>query len=691
MSSEPGTPTPTMKMTGTKKNDVGTSAVDNDSGVAPAPATAPSTAPAKTLKSQILGGTLTLLAGSGLVGITNLVSNVVTARLLGPVGFAHATAVYTILMLLSCITLAFQVVSAKYIARNPLVEDRASVFASLHRRAWIAGISIGSLLFLFERPLTNYLNLPDPVLISLLALGTAFYIPLGVRRGYIQGVHAFRPLAINFMLEGLVRLGGLCLLIELGMGVKGAVLSSSLAVVVCYFAAIPSPGLISLRRHGVPISFREGLQAIVFFSGQTVINNIDIVLVKHFFPPAEAGFYAAVALVGRLVNMCAWSVVNTMFPVSAGAGEDEQEGRPVLMTSLLLVFGILSVLVFGLWLVPSFLWKILFGAQFGLGNFEALAPLLILYAVTTGVYSLSSVIITYEMSRKIANTSWLQLVFSAALAVGVYTLHQTLRQVILVQLVLMVGLLLILIIPLMRGKVRSQVLGSTESLHLRGTLTEEEVMAEFLRSEFHHSEFDQYRAQFDSIVKHPNFSNAQENSVRRALLFLRRGPMWRELPADTKWFEVELTPEDLARIRFFPRAQWRRVSKGSLYLVDVVERIRAKLEASTQGEFFDKLRLLSYSVQEDLVVNPTVLLIGIDGKEPLTILDGNHRMAAAMLGQSGIGWGKLRFICGLSPNMRRCCWYYTNFNTLLRYFKNLVRHFSYDAESDIDRFHEANF
>ena len=31
------------------------------------------------------------------------------------------------------------------------------------------------------------------------------------------------------------------------------------------------------------------------------------------------------ALVGRLVNMCAWSVVNTMFPVSAGAGAYEGE------------------------------------------------------------------------------------------------------------------------------------------------------------------------------------------------------------------------------------------------------------------------------------------------------------------------------------------------------------------------------
>src|SRR3979490_2959316 len=175
----------------------------------------------KNLKSQILGGSLTLLAGSGLVGITNLVYNVVTARLLGPAGFAHATAVYTILMLVSCVTLAFQVVSAKYIARTPLAEDRVKVFANLHRRSWIAGIAIGALLYLFQRPLTNYLNLPDPVLISLLALGAAFYIPLGVRRGYIQGVHAFGALAINFMLEGIVRLGGAFVLIRLGLGVKG--------------------------------------------------------------------------------------------------------------------------------------------------------------------------------------------------------------------------------------------------------------------------------------------------------------------------------------------------------------------------------------------------------------------------------------------------------------------------------------
>src|SRR4030088_2226560 len=315
----------------------------------------PNAPPAKTLKSQLLGGSLTLLAGSGLVGVTNLVYNVATARLLGPAGFAHATTVYTILMLISGITLSFQVVCAKYVAKSTSPEARSAVFASLHQRACITGVAIGLLWFLVEGPLTRYLNLPDTVLISLLALGVAFYIPLGVRRGYIQGIHAFGPLALNFMLVGVVRLVGAFILIALGLGVKGAVLASVLAVIVAYFAALPSPIVTSFRLRGASIPFLEGLQAIIFFSGQTVINNFDIVLVKHFFPPAEAGFYAAVALVGRLVNMCAWSVVNTMFPVSASAGREEREGSPVLFTSLLMVFLILSVLIFSLWMVPSFL------------------------------------------------------------------------------------------------------------------------------------------------------------------------------------------------------------------------------------------------------------------------------------------------------------------------------------------------
>jgi O-antigen/teichoic acid export membrane protein len=644
---------------------------------------------AKALRQKLLGGSLTLLAGSGLVGVANLVYNVITARMLGPTGFAHVTAVYTLLMLASAITLAFQAVCAKYVASHESCEDKAAIFSSLHLKSWMAGVGLGLLLFLFNRVITKYLNLPDQVLISLLALGTAFYIPLGVRRGYIQGVHAFSSLAANFMVEGLVRLGGAYFLIKVGLGVEGAVLASVIAVVASYFLARPHPRLASFSKLKIPIASGEGVQAIVFFAGQGAINNFDIVLMNHFFIPEQAGIYAAVSLVGRLINMFAWSVVNTMFPVSASARSSDREARPVLFMSLTMVFLILSALIFGLWAIPSFLWRTLFGAHFEVANSGGLATLLILYAVATGIYSLSSVLISYEMSRKIANTSWVQLAFSGALILGIWALHHSLSQVIYERLFLMVVLFVAVALPLLRREISpTENLEIHTPLGLVRPLSEQVVISEFLRSEFHHPEFEEYRREFARLVEAPDLQSDRENALRRALLFLRRGAMWRELPDDTQWFEVTLTREELIRVRFFPRAQWRRVAEGSFYITDVLTCLRQKWQESPDDEFFRKLRRISNPVQEGLV-SRTVLLIGVDAHSPLTILDGNHRMAAAMLAQPPAALETFRFICGLSPAMTHCCWYRTNVNTLSRYLTNLVRHVFSDPETDLGRFLES--
>jgi len=54
------------------------------------------------------------------------------------------------------------------------------------------------------------------MLIVILCRGTAFYIPLGVRRGMLQGMYNFRRLSINFILEVMVKLGATVALLALG-------------------------------------------------------------------------------------------------------------------------------------------------------------------------------------------------------------------------------------------------------------------------------------------------------------------------------------------------------------------------------------------------------------------------------------------------------------------------------------------
>lgn len=215
-------------------------------------------------------------------------------------------------------------------------------------------------------------------------------------------------------------------------------------------------------------------------------------------------------------------------------------------------------------------------------------------------------------------------------------------------------------------------------------VTEPEVIAEFLKNEFYQGEFHADREQFEQLVMDADIHDARENALRRALLFRRRGHMWRELPSDTQWWQVELQPDDLKCIRVFPRAQWRRVSNGSYQLTDIVERIRHEKFSGKTREFIAKVQSLSYRLRNEND-SSSVLLIGVDESSPMTILEGNHRLTAALLASPELLGKRFQVLVGLSPRMTESCWYDTNFANLWRYAQNRFRNLFYDREADVAR------
>ncbi|MGH9503233.1 MAG: lipopolysaccharide biosynthesis protein [Terriglobales bacterium] len=644
-------------------------------------------AESKTLRAKVLSGSFMLLAGSGSVTVINFLYNIVVARFLGPSGFGHVSAVCTLLILISAITLSFQIVSAKIVAQQESLPAKRSAYRGLHWRSWVCGILGGLFLLVFRNLISGYLNLPGPVPVGLMAIGAAFYVPLGTRRGYLQGACHFRHLALNVVAEGFVRLGGSLLAISLGSGVTGVVAANVAAVVMAYLLAFPTPRiLVTHEPESVSVAFREGLQAIAFFVGAVIINNFDIVLVKHFFAPAAAGLYAAVALVGRVIYVLSWSVVSGMFPIAAGTFSQKQRDHGVLATSLLLVLAIGASITLGLWFAPAWIWTMLFGARFGMAN--NLPYLLALYAATTSIYSLSIVFIAYEMSHKIANTAWVQLAFSGVLIASIYRFHSSLEQVIRVQLAMMVVLLFVVAVPFMfnvlAGAEGSYGKFGTGEIRTIRRVSEHEVMAEFLKTDFHKPEFSKYQESLGHVVTAPNLGDVVENAVRRALLFVRHGALWRELPPNTQWFEVEIDRSELERIRVFPRAQWRRLARGNFGLTDVAQRIASgECNGAADEAFLLKIQQLRNRLEDGWQAG-AILLIGLDQRRALTLLDGNHRMVAAMLA-SPETLSRFRFFCGMSPRMSECCWYETNVTTLARYGTNLVRYLVHDPQEELDR------
>lgn len=638
----------------------------------------------EALRGRVVRGSAILLLSTGLVAATNLLYNILIARMLGASSFGHTSALYTLLMLMAAITLSFQIITSKFIARNSETLVRAQIYASMLRRAWQVGLGIAVLLAAGSAYLKSYFNLPTLHDLMLLAIAAGVYIPLGVRRGRMQGCYDFRGLAINVVVEVAVKIGGALLFLHFGMGVTGVMAAVLLSIVAAYIAGEPGPQYRAISGRIKIAPFGEGMQAVLYFSGQVVLSNLDILLVKHFFPPPEAGIYAAVALVGRVVFMLSWSVVSSMFPVSA-SHTHPQGGRSVLYTGLLLVGAVTSLFIAAVALAPAAVWTMLLGKQFLQGTVASFSTLLTEYAVMTGIYCIAVVVMMYEISRRISTAAWVQLGASMLLAGAIWSYHNSLSQVILVQLVVMCGLLVVVAIPLFREQDEPASGPATlEPLQRLRPVREEEIVAEFLRGEFHHPEFDPYRRDFGHLVEHGDLEDPHENFIRRTLLFHRRGRLWRELPADTEWWEIELRSRDLERLRLFPRNEWRRFAEGGFYLTKMIGRIEAELARGQQSRFLKKLGEIAIDLSGSHVPN-AVLLIGTDEHHPLTIIEGNHRMAAAMLTMPKSTHHRFRFYCGLSRNMNSCCWHKTDLRSLTRYARHTVRYMFRDGDFFVAR------
>ena len=202
------------------------------------------------------------------------------------------------------------------------------------------------------------------------------------------------------------------------------------------------------------------MQALVFFSGLVLINNSGIVLVKHYLLPVEAGLYAAVAMVGRVIFLFSSAVINSMFPVIAGARPEERRSGRALHTALVLVMSVGAAAVVALRLMPAAAWRLIFGARFTTSSPYSLSYLFAMFAAATVIYSLTIVIVTWEMSYRIANSSWVQLAFSGLLIAAICRFHDSLHQVIAVQLLLMILLLIAVSFPFLLGALRTARAGT---------------------------------------------------------------------------------------------------------------------------------------------------------------------------------------------------------------------------------------
>lgn len=373
----------------------------------------------------------------------NYLYNLILGRVLGPAQFADAAVLITFLLVLSFVAMTFQLVTAKF---SVLFEGDTfkSFVAKVYKQSFIVGVVFGLLIVVFAPQLQTVFNTSSSNMFVIFGCGVPLYFLMSVNRGTYQGKKAFKALSITYQGEMLSRLL-ITLAIILIFDIKASWVIALGILISFTFGLFPfktsqisfSKALKLESEHSKQIK-RFFLLTAFYELTQIIINNSDILLVKHYFESYEAGLYASLALIGRIVYFIAWMFVMLLLPTVVELKKEGKETASVLFKYVGYIAAISAVIVLGCVLFPELIINILFGEAY-----IDMAPLLWQYAIATSMFALSNIFAYYYLSLDKYVPVIISGVFGMLQVALVVFYHDSLDQVVHMQIVAMAMLLII--------------------------------------------------------------------------------------------------------------------------------------------------------------------------------------------------------------------------------------------------------
>ena len=381
---------------------------------------------------------LTILVVNG----GNYLYNLLLGRILGPAAFADAAVLITFLLIVSFIGMTFQIVTAKYAVLFD--ESKFTLFMRwMSHRAIIIGTLAGIAIAASSQYLQAVFNTKSSLMFIIFGLGLPVYFIMSINRGGHQGKDDLKKLSITYQAEMMSRLFiTLALLFAISF-INTSVLVSIGILLSLFFGLIPFKRKVIINTTIAQTEKLDTKPIVTFFAltafyelTQIIINNSDILLVKHYFESEQAGLYASLALIGRVVYFVAWMFVMLLLPKVIRLKKEGVDTKPILLKYVGYITALSTVIVLGAFLFPTLVVKLMFG-----NDYIAIAPLLWQYALATSVFAIANIFAYYFLSIG----QYFPVVVSGLLGLTQIALivffHDSLAQVVQVQIVAMLILL----------------------------------------------------------------------------------------------------------------------------------------------------------------------------------------------------------------------------------------------------------
>lgn len=396
---------------------------------------------------SVARNSLIVLSGSMIANALAYLYHLVVGRILGPERYGELAALLSLFYLLNVLSQGFGAVMTKYFsgfkAREQTGEAKSLFIIST--RWMILIIVIGLCISFFSlNTLSDFLHISAKENFIWLYLIFSSYLISVVQLSTYQAYQLF--LASNILANFGTALRLVFGAVGAFFGVGATLVSNIFSNLIMYVIGLfPLKFILSVKARPLSISKRSALEysipALITTFGLTALYSQDVLLVKHFFLSKDAGIYSSLSVLGKVIFYASSALGFVLFPVVAERKELNRGHKRIVWTGLVVIAAISLVLTTFYFLFPRLVVDMLFGKAF----YEAV-PYVGFFGLFITFFSLSSLLFNVCLAAEKTAVWILATLGALSQALLIWMYHQTLLNVIMVNLTVSITLFILLLL-----------------------------------------------------------------------------------------------------------------------------------------------------------------------------------------------------------------------------------------------------
>ena len=389
----------------------------------------------KIIRHELVSGSFYIFIGSMGANILAFLLNLFLARNLSYADYGIFASLLSVITLAAIPSNSINTIIVKfataYYSKNEINKVNNFYLISF-KFIFLFSLAILSLFILFSGPLSNYLHLENKFYIIITGLTVVAFYFSTLNTAFLQSIMKFAFISVIGFLGGIIKLIVGVILVYAGFRVFAglwAIFFMALGIFLIAFVPL-SRILKAVSKEKILIPKKEiinySIPAFITVLFLTSFTSIDVILVKHFFNSSQAGFYAGLSLVGKVIFYFTAPIPLVMFPLLIKRHTIGQAYKKLFYLAMLLVLIPSSFITLFYFIYPQIVINLFLGGR----DYLILSKYLGYFGIFLTLFSIVNVVVSLFLSLNEKRVLFFVVPAAFLQIILIYSFHKDFYQII---------------------------------------------------------------------------------------------------------------------------------------------------------------------------------------------------------------------------------------------------------------------